>query len=88
MTRVLARKRMQHVLTDCYANDPHIPFPKFLSFCMGWAATHGSILILHMPEKGFREWELEAIERVLESLRQKGLRSVTLSELAAAAGKN
>ena len=54
---------------------------------MGRCATHGSILIIHMPERGFREWNHEAIECLLARLAAKGLRVVTLSELAAAACK-
>ena len=49
------------------------------------AATHGSIIVLHMPERGFREWDLDTLERVLVGLEKKGLRSVTLSELEVAA---
>jgi peptidoglycan/xylan/chitin deacetylase (PgdA/CDA1 family) len=85
MDAVLARRGFTHVLTDSYANDPHVPFPRWVAWAMDCAATHGSILVLHMPELGFREWDLEAIDRVLDRLGRRGLRSVTLSELDAAA---
>jgi peptidoglycan/xylan/chitin deacetylase (PgdA/CDA1 family) len=85
MEGVLAQRGMAHAIGDCFANDPHIPSPRFISWCMCRRATHGSVLILHMPERGFREWELVAVERVLQALQRRGLRSVTLSELATAA---
>jgi hypothetical protein len=44
-------------------------------------------MVLHMPEHGFREWDLETLERVLIGLQQKGLQSVTLSQLEAAAAR-
>jgi peptidoglycan/xylan/chitin deacetylase (PgdA/CDA1 family) len=85
MSRVLERRGYTHVLTDSYANDPHVPLPRWLAWAMCRRATHGSILVLHMPERGFREWDLEAIEAVLTRLGRRGLRSVTLTELHAAA---
>lgn len=88
MEDILAKRGMIHVLTDGYANDPHIPDAKFIAWAMCRSATHGSILVIHMPEKGFREWNVEATELVLRNLQAKGLRCVTLSELAAAAGSN
>ena len=42
----------------------------------------GSVLILHMPEKGFREHELTVLEQVLSGLSARGLRCATLSECA------
>ena len=34
-----------------------------------------------MPEKGFREWNLEAIELTLKGLNEEGFKIVTFSEL-------
>ena len=81
MLSVLGRRGATTVLTDCYANDCQIPDPRFIAWGMSRRVTHGSILILHMPERGFREWNLEAIVLVLEMLKERGLRPVTLSEL-------
>ena len=85
MSRVLKERGMKHVMLDSYANDPHIPDPAFIASNMARAATHGSILIIHMPERGFREWNFEATRLLLEALADKGLRSVTLTDLEAAA---
>jgi len=43
---------------------------------------NGSIAILHMPEKlGFREHCLEALERLLEELKKRNFKVVTVGEL-------
>ena len=34
-----------------------------------------------MPEKGFREWNLEAIELTLRGLSNRGFKILTVSEL-------
>ena len=47
-----------------------------------WQVTSGSIIVLHMPEKGFREHTLKEMELLLEGLKKRGLRSVTLTRLA------
>jgi hypothetical protein len=41
--------------------------------------------VIHMPERGFREWDFRAIEIIVKELEARGLHSVTLSELDAAA---
>ena len=62
MDSVLSRLGFTHVLTDAYANDPHVPWPRWIAWAMCRHATHGSILVVHMPERGFREWALHAID--------------------------
>ena len=48
-----------------------------------------SIIIMHMPERGFREHTLAAMAQLLTSLSERGLHVVTLSELdAMASGGN
>ena len=87
MLDVLQEKGMKNVMMDCYADDPHIPDASFIAKNALRSATHGSIIILHMPEQGFREWEVQGLVKSLEILDAKHLRSVTLSELEAAANK-
>jgi len=87
MEMVLQKRGMINVMLDCYANDPHIPDANFIARTMCHGVTDGSILVIHMPEKGFREWDFQAIKLILEELCKRGLRSVTLSELEAAAVK-
>jgi len=47
----------------------------------------GSIIIIHMPEKGYREHMLDGIRLLLWGLKRKGLKAVTLSELSVLAGE-
>jgi len=47
----------------------------------------GSIIGLHMPQRGFRESLLEAIEEILEGLQQRNFRVVSLTELEQAASR-
>ena len=47
----------------------------------------GSIIIMHMPERGFREHTLAAMAQLLAGLSERGLHVVTLSELDAMAGE-
>ena len=84
---VLEKHGMVNVMLDGYANDPHIPDSDFIAKTMLTAAQSGSILIIHFPEKGFREWNIGAMESLFEGLKEKGLKCVTLSELESAAKK-
>ncbi len=82
MARVLSRHGLTHAMMDCYGNDPFVPDSRFLAEIMLRQATHGSILLLHMPERGYREWNLDALRGLLDGLSRRGLEVVTLSELA------
>ena len=81
MEEALEERGMTNVMMDCYGNDPHIPDARFVASCILRAVTDGSIIILHCPEKGFREWEVEILQMVVDGLKDKGLKSVTLSEM-------
>eukprot|EP00401_Gymnodinium_catenatum_P052224 CAMPEP_0117521674 /NCGR_PEP_ID=MMETSP0784-20121206/33808_1 /TAXON_ID=39447 /ORGANISM="" /LENGTH=377 /DNA_ID=CAMNT_0005317711 /DNA_START=60 /DNA_END=1193 /DNA_ORIENTATION=- len=85
MRRVINRHGFTHVLTDCYANDPWISDPAFIAETMLEQAAHGSVAVIHMPERGFREYNFEALQRFLAGLPERGLRAVTLTELHDAA---
>ena len=81
MQSVLTKKGMTHVMLDCFANDPHVPDAVFIAETILRGVRSGSIIVIHMPEKGFREWEVDALRFILSGLGEKKLRSVTLSEL-------
>lgn len=85
MRQVINRHGFTHVLTDCYANDPWISDPHFIAETMLERAEHGSIAVIHMPEHGFREYNLQALREFLAGLSERGLHAVTLSALHAAA---
>mmetsp|Transcript_17364 Transcript_17364/g.40497 ORF Transcript_17364/g.40497 Transcript_17364/m.40497 type:complete len:625 (-) Transcript_17364:128-2002(-) len=88
MWEVLNLHGFTHVLTDCYANDPWIDDADFLAKSMLKRASVGSVAVLHTPERGFREYNLEALRLFLQGLQDikpKPLRAVTLTELYEAA---
>merc|ERR1712151_1163388 len=85
MSRVLERHGYTHVLCDAYANDPWISDPKFIADTVLSHVQDGSVIVIHMPERGFREYCFEAISETLKGLSERGLQSVTLTELRAAA---
>ena len=76
---------MQHVVCDAFAHDTAIPDPRWIARTVLSACTDGSIALIHMPERGCREWNLEAMRLTLSGLRARGLDVVTLSELRARA---
>mmetsp|Transcript_10654 Transcript_10654/g.20672 ORF Transcript_10654/g.20672 Transcript_10654/m.20672 type:complete len:292 (+) Transcript_10654:29-904(+) len=84
----LERLGLRSALGDCYCDDWAIEDPQFIAKTMLRQVTSGSIVILHMPERGYREHSLEALRLVLEGLRQRGLRCVTLSKLSELAGED
>merc|ERR1719401_2167870 len=81
MTQVLHKHGFQNVFGDAYANDPWITDPKFVTEETLNSATDGSIVIIHMPEHGFREHCYVALRGILEGLRDRGFKVVTLSSL-------
>merc|ERR1719499_1664261 len=73
MRRVLSKHGFLNALTDCYANDPWIDDPSFISDTMVSMADHGSIAVIHMPERGFREYNFLALRWFLEGIKAKGM---------------
>jgi len=85
MQNVLNRHGYTHVLGDCYANDPWISDPQFISDTMLQHAEFGSVVVLHMPEKGFREYNKQALEKFLQGCKDRSYQVVSLSQLYEAA---
>ena len=81
MQNVLDEKGYTHIICDGFANDTSIPDAKWISKFILKKTKPGSILLIHMPEKGIREWNYEAIELTLKGLKEKGYRVTTISEL-------
>ena len=69
-------------MSDCYGMDVMCR-PPFIADYTARHAQAGSIVLLHMPEQGFREYNLESLRGALEGLTARGLRCVSLSELEA-----
>jgi len=81
MHEVLHRLGFTNVLCDCYTNDPWIRDAGFIAKNLLSQVQPGSIVVIHMPEHGFREWNLAALERFLEVVAERGLKPVTVSDL-------
>lgn len=81
MQRVLRKHSMLNAMVDAYAFDTDIPDADFIARNVLAAIQPGSVWLVHMPERGFREWNLRAMRLIMEGLKSRGLKSVTLSEL-------
>lgn len=86
MSEVLEQKKLTSVMCDAYAWCAQIQDGEFIGNFLGTQAQHGSIIILHMPEHGFREWCFVGLEALLRLLDDRGLQAVSLGTLAARAG--
>lgn len=86
MKEAVTRAGLRHALGDTYCDDWAIEDSEYITRTLLKQAESGSIIILHFPERGFREHSLEALRGLLEGLERNGLRCVTLSELAELAG--
>lgn len=73
--------KVLHVLGDCYCDDWAVSDAGYVARTMLRQIKPGSIAILHMPERGFRESGLEKLKLLLEGLSDRGYRCVTLSEM-------
>ena len=85
MATVLQAKNMSHALGDCYADDWAIPDPGRVASIYLRQVQSGSVMILHMPQRGFRQHTFEVLRLILRGLAERQLRAVTLSQLADAA---
>jgi len=86
MTKVLEDRGLTNVMCDTYACCPVIQDAEFIGNFLASSAHHGSVIVIHMPEHGFREWCLRGLEICLSGLRERGLKAVTVGELANLAG--
>jgi hypothetical protein len=69
-------------MCDVYAVDPIVEDGPWIAKSLAQQARDGSIILIHMPERGFREYCLVALELLLENLCvQHGYNIVTVSEL-------
>ena len=81
MQKIIDDKKMVHVVTDAFANDTTIPDAKWISNFILRKVKPGSIILIHMPEKNVREWNLQAMKETLEGLKQKNYKIVNLTKL-------
>lgn len=86
MRKVVDHHGLRHTLGDCYCDDYAVNDPLWISSTLLSQCSSGSIIVLHQPERGFREHTLEALRLLLEGLSNRGLKCVTLSKLNNMAG--
>ena len=84
MERVLEERNMINVMCDTFAFDTLIEDEEFIGNRLAHSAQDGSVILLHMPERGFREWCLPALARLLEVLvHERNMQVVSVGELYA-----
>jgi peptidoglycan/xylan/chitin deacetylase (PgdA/CDA1 family) len=81
MHDVIKKHNLTHVIGDIFANDTSIPDPKWIANLILKTVQPGSIIIIHMPERGVREWTYEALELVLKGLTERNLNLLNLTDL-------
>lgn len=84
MRNVLAKHGKKNIMADVYPFDPVVSNPEFIASYSLSRVQNGSIIVLHMPESGFRTWSLHGLDKLLRGLKQRGFGVVTVSELLAA----
>jgi len=85
MRRAIVRLKLRHAIGDAYCDDWAVSDADWVARTLLRQAKAGSIVILHMPERGHREHTLEALTLVLQGLSDRGLKCVTLTEIEAKA---
>ena len=78
---VISSHQMVHVLSDAFANDTVIPDPIWISKHILKNVKPGSIILIHMPERGVREWNYKALDLTLKGLKEMKLNVLNLSEI-------
>ena len=81
MKSVIDAKGYTHVVCDGFANDTAIPDPEWIAQFILKKIKPGSIILIHMPERGVREWNYKAMELVLIGLESMNLDILNLSEI-------
>mmetsp|Transcript_107198 Transcript_107198/g.303156 ORF Transcript_107198/g.303156 Transcript_107198/m.303156 type:complete len:428 (-) Transcript_107198:45-1328(-) len=86
MAEVIGQRGLHNVMCDTYACCPIIQDGVFIGDFLARNAQDGSIIVIHMPEHGFREWCMTGLRRLLSGLARRGLSATTVGALAARAG--
>ncbi|CAE7235884.1 unnamed protein product [Symbiodinium sp. CCMP2592] len=86
MAKIVEQKALRILMCDTYACCPVIQDGDFIGRFLGKQAEHGSIILIHMPEHGFREWCLLGLQTLLKQLKERNMKVVTAGKLAELAG--
>jgi peptidoglycan-N-acetylglucosamine deacetylase len=79
--RILKDRGYAVVWGDCFPNDPHNLDGDYIARFVGRNARPGSIIVCHMPERGFRNQTMDGLRLFLPEMRAKGTRVITLDEM-------
>ena len=88
MQTVIDRENLIHVVSDAFANDTYIPDPNWISKYILKKIQPGSIILIHMPERGVREWNYKAMELTLTGLKNRNFAILSLTEMKLLEDKN
>ena len=81
MNKVIKDRDMVHIICDAFAIDTAVPDPEWITEYILNKVKPGSIVLIHMPENGIREWNYKAMELTLQGLVDMNFDIVTVSEL-------
>ncbi len=81
MQKVLNDKGYINIMTDSFAHDTAIPDPEWIAGYILDRVRPGSIILIHMPERGVREWNYQAMRLTLQGLSKQGFKILTLTDL-------
>ena len=81
MQKVIERENLVHVVPDAFAHDTFIPDPNWISNYILRKVKPGSIILIHMPERGVREWNYKAMQLTLEGLIKNNYKILNLTEM-------
>lgn len=86
MHESLKERNLTHVLCDAYACCPVIQDGKFVGDYLSRSVSDGSVVVIHMPELGHREWCMDGLEVFLRGIAARNLQAVSLGNLADTVG--
>ena len=78
---IIEKHKLMHVLPDVFAHDTYIPDPDWIASYILKRVKHGSIILIHMPERNVREWNYQVLELVLKGLKKKQMRVLNLTDI-------
>ena len=85
MENLLKKRNLRNVMCDAYASDPIVEDAEYLASSLLRQSRSGGIVLLHLPERGFRDYCFEALRLLLEGLKRRNMKVVTVGELEASA---
>jgi peptidoglycan/xylan/chitin deacetylase (PgdA/CDA1 family) len=85
MEELVQSRNMVNVMCDAYAADPIVEDGDYIARSLTRQARDGGILLIHIPERGFRDYCLVALKGLLEGLKRRKLKVVSVGMLEALA---